>query len=143
MKNVAVLVSGGGTNLQTLIDYEKQNKDCPYHISVVLSNTKNAYALERAKLAGKGIRPHTLVMSATPIPRTLGLIIYGDLDISIINERNILNIFFIMLPLASIYIIPIYAFIINIIGFFYCLVDNKSLINSSIMFFLTCCITTI
>ncbi len=52
MKNVAVLVSGGGTNLQTLIDYEKQNKDCPYHISVVLSNTKNAYALERAKLAG-------------------------------------------------------------------------------------------
>ena len=49
---VAVLVSGGGTNLQTLIDYEKQNKDCPYHISVVLSNTKNAYALERAKLAG-------------------------------------------------------------------------------------------
>lgn len=52
MKNVAVLVSGGGTNLQALIDYEKQNADCPYHIAIVISNTKNAYALERAKLAG-------------------------------------------------------------------------------------------
>lgn len=50
--NIAVLVSGGGTNLQALIDFEKENKDCPYHISLVISNTKNAYALERAKIAG-------------------------------------------------------------------------------------------
>ena len=51
MMNIAVLVSGGGTNLQALIDYEKNNKDCPYSIAIVVSNTKNAYALERAKKA--------------------------------------------------------------------------------------------
>ncbi|MBQ7537703.1 MAG: phosphoribosylglycinamide formyltransferase [Treponema sp.] len=49
---IAVLVSGGGTNLQALIDYEKTNPDCPYHIELVVSNTKSAYALERAKNAG-------------------------------------------------------------------------------------------
>ena len=52
MINIAVLVSGGGTNLQSLIDYEKSHKDCPFHIVLVVSNTKNAYALERAKNAG-------------------------------------------------------------------------------------------
>ena len=41
---------------------------------------------QRAKLLSKGKNPHLLVMSATPIPRTLGLIIFGDLDISIIDE---------------------------------------------------------
>ena len=49
---IAVLVSGGGTNLQTLIDYEKSHAGCPYNIVLVVSNTKNAYALERAKNAG-------------------------------------------------------------------------------------------
>ena len=49
---IAVLVSGGGTNLQALIDYQKSNPDCPYNIALVVSNTKNAYALERAKNAG-------------------------------------------------------------------------------------------
>lgn len=51
-KNLCVLVSGGGTNLQALIDYEKANAECPYHIALVVSNTKNAYALERAANAG-------------------------------------------------------------------------------------------
>lgn len=48
---VAVLVSGGGTNLQALIDYEKANQNCPYKIACVLSDHKDAYALERAKNA--------------------------------------------------------------------------------------------
>ena len=46
---VAVLVSGGGTNLQALIDYEKATQNCPYKIACVLSDHKDAYALERAK----------------------------------------------------------------------------------------------
>ena len=50
--NISVLVSGGGTNLQALIDYQKSHADCPYQIKLVVSNTKNAYALERAKNAG-------------------------------------------------------------------------------------------
>lgn len=49
--NIAVLVSGGGTNLQALIDFEKQNEDCPYKIVVVMSDHKDAYAIERAKNA--------------------------------------------------------------------------------------------
>ena len=52
MLNIAVLVSGGGTNLQALIDYERQTEDCPYHIVLVASNTKRAFALQRAKDAG-------------------------------------------------------------------------------------------
>ncbi len=49
---IAVLVSGGGTNLQALIDYQKNNQDCPYSIEVVIADTKKAYALERAASAG-------------------------------------------------------------------------------------------
>ena len=49
----AVLVSGGGTNLQALIDYQKeQGSKCPYEIVVVISDHKDAYALERAAKAG-------------------------------------------------------------------------------------------
>lgn len=47
----AVLVSGGGTNLQALIDYEKEHNECPYHIALVVSSSKDAYALTRAQNA--------------------------------------------------------------------------------------------
>ena len=50
---VAVLVSGGGTNLQALIDYEAEHKvECPYEIVVVISDHKDAFALERAQKVG-------------------------------------------------------------------------------------------
>ncbi len=43
--------------------------------------------VQRAALKGKGFNPHLLVMTATPIPRTLTLTIFGDLDVSVIDER--------------------------------------------------------
>lgn len=56
-------------------------------LALVITDEQHRFGVEqRASLAMKGDNPHLMVMSATPIPRTLGLIIYGDLDISIINE---------------------------------------------------------
>ncbi len=52
MLNLAVLVSGGGTNLQAIIDAINDKKITNAQISVVISNNKDAYALERAKAAG-------------------------------------------------------------------------------------------
>lgn len=52
MLKLAVLVSGGGTNLQALIDQIEQNKLSGVKIEAVISNNKNAYALERAKKHG-------------------------------------------------------------------------------------------
>lgn len=52
MLRIAVLVSGGGTNLQAIIDAIGNGKITNTEIAVVISNNKNAYALDRAKLAG-------------------------------------------------------------------------------------------
>ena len=52
MLKVAVLVSGGGTNLQAIIDAAKDGKITNAKISLVISNNRNAYALERAANAG-------------------------------------------------------------------------------------------
>ena len=51
-KNIAVLVSGGGTNLQALLDAEAAGMLRHGRIALVISNNPNAYALERAKAAG-------------------------------------------------------------------------------------------
>lgn len=56
-------------------------------LGCAITDEQHRFGVEqRSKLAQKGEKPHILVLSATPIPRTLGLIIYGDLDITCIDE---------------------------------------------------------
>ncbi len=57
------------------------------NLGLIITDEQHRFGVkQRMALAKKGNSPHTLVMSATPIPRTLALMIYGDLDISILNE---------------------------------------------------------
>ena len=70
-----------GTHALIVNDVEFRN------LGLVITDEQHRFgAAQRDKLSGKGENPHKLVMSATPIPQTLSYILYGDLDISIIDE---------------------------------------------------------
>ena len=56
-------------------------------LGLVITDEQQRFGVaQRAGLAAKGENPHKLVMSATPIPRTLAMMIYGDLDLSVLDE---------------------------------------------------------
>ena len=60
-------------------------------LGLVITDEQHRFGVDQraaltAKAGGEGVRPHVLVMSATPIPRTLALMIYGDLDLSVIDQ---------------------------------------------------------
>ena len=58
-----------------------------HKLGLVIADEQHRFGVaQRSRLAAKGTDPHLLVMSATPIPRTLALLMYGDLEVSIINE---------------------------------------------------------
>lgn len=64
-----------------------QEKAVYHNLALVITDEQHRFGVrQREMLSMKGENPHILVMSATPIPRTLAVILYGDLDISVINE---------------------------------------------------------
>lgn len=100
---VPVLVTGSMTAKEKRIAYEKiaaheadiivgthaliQDKVVYDNLALVITDEQHRFGVgQREMLGQKGRMPHVLVMSATPIPRTLAIIIYGDLDISVIDE---------------------------------------------------------
>lgn len=99
----AALLTGSMTGREKRETYEKivsgecsiiigtqaliQEKTLYHKLALVVTDEQHRFGVkQREALAGKGNSPHILVMSATPIPRTLAIILYGDLDISVINE---------------------------------------------------------
>ena len=75
----ADIIVGTHALIQEKVIYDK--------LALVITDEQHRFGVgQREMLGNKGMEPHILVMSATPIPRTLAIIIYGDLDISVIDE---------------------------------------------------------
>jgi ATP-dependent DNA helicase RecG len=76
----ADMIIGTHALIQDAVEYDR--------LALVITDEQHRFGVEqRRKLAGKASAPHIMVMSATPIPRTLAVILYGDLDISVIDKK--------------------------------------------------------
>ena len=86
-REVKAALKAGGLDL-IIGTHALFSEDVEYpNLGLVVTDEQHRFGVgQRSALIGKGARPHVLVMSATPIPRTLALILYGDLDVSIIDE---------------------------------------------------------
>lgn len=86
-KRVRVAVQNGEVNLLTGTHALIQKSVEAAKLGLIVVDEQHRFGVaQRSELAEKGTNPHVMAMSATPIPRTLALIMYGDLDVSIINE---------------------------------------------------------
>ena len=75
----ADIVIGTHALIQEKVEYDQ--------LALVITDEQHRFGVrQRESLAKKGNRPHVMVMSATPIPRTLAIILYGDLDVSLVDE---------------------------------------------------------
>lgn len=80
-------IESGATNIVIGTHAVFQDKVHYDRLGLVVIDEQHRFGvLQRSKLMEKGIMPHSIIMSATPIPRTLAIILYGDMDISIIDE---------------------------------------------------------
>ena len=80
-------IASGEANLVIGTHAVIQDKVAFKNLALVVTDEQHRFGVrQREKLAEKGKEPHVLVMSATPIPRTLAIILYGDLQVSIIDE---------------------------------------------------------
>ena len=86
-RSVYAKIESGEVNLVIGTHALIQDKVNYHSLALVITDEQHRFGVrQREKLADKGMTPHVLVMSATPIPRTLAIILYGDLHISVIDE---------------------------------------------------------
>ena len=86
-KETRVMIEQGETDLVIGTHALVSDATVFANLGLVIADEQHRFGVaQRSKLSAKGEDPHLLVMSATPIPRTLALLMYGDLEVSIINE---------------------------------------------------------
>ncbi len=86
-KRIYEMMESGEANIIIGTHALIQEKAVYHNLALVITDEQHRFGvMQRSAIKEKGNNPHVIVMSATPIPRTLAIILYGDLDISIINE---------------------------------------------------------